>query len=533
MYARGGRVEFAIDSNQQRQTLVIRVSDEGPGIRDLQAILRGRYHSQTGMGIGMPGARRLMDSFEVESSGQGTVVTLSKNLPKRALPMRPPEIASLAAKLATEAPSAWDELQAQNRELLTAMEELQARQEELAELNRELEDTNRGVVALYADLDEQAEHLRRANQLKSTFLSHMSHEFRTPLNSIMALSRILLSRMDGPLTPEQQKQVEFVFRAAQELTDMVNDLLDLAKVEAGKIEVYASEWTIDTMFGALRGMMRPLVAGSRVQLIFEEIGQIPPLYTDEAKVAQILRNFVSNAVKFTERGEIRVTAAYDDRTHRVSLSVRDTGIGIDPEDQPRIFEQFVQVDNARQRHVKGTGLGLPLSRKLAELLGGTITVSSALGVGSTFTLIIPAGISVRTEDARSVPGAKQHQASRNLTILVIDDEEAVRYVVRKQLSALDASVLEAPSGAEGLRMAADTRPDIIVLDLGMPHVTGYEVAEKLKQDARTQDIPVIIHTSRRIEGAEREKLACSAVVSKDTDGEGTLRNRIVEILQLR
>lgn len=531
MYARGGRAEFAIDDTDDRQWLHIIVSDTGPGIRDLIPILHGRYRSTTGMGVGLQGARRLMDDFDVQSSAAGTLVTLRKRIPRRARAITPADVAAFAAELAKDAPrEAWDEVLSQNRELLAALNDLHAHQTELAQLNRELEDTNRGVVALYADLDEKAEHLRRANQLKSTFLSHMSHEFRTPLNSIMALARILLGRMDGPLNPEQEKQVEYIFRAAQELTDMVNDLLDLAKVEAGKIELHPSEWNLETLFGTLRGMMRPLVANVPVQLTIEEPQGIPPLFTDEAKVTQILRNFLSNAMKFTERGEIRVTSSYDELSGRVRVAVSDTGIGIAPEDQRRIFEQFVQVDSAQQRRVKGTGLGLPLSNKFAELLGGAIEVSSHPGEGTTFTLTIPARLDTLAGDqppgfrpARRAPGAKP-------LILVIDDEETARYLVGKQLGALEVEILEARSGSEGLAFAKEHRPDAIVLDLIMPGMSGYDVAERLKADARTREIPVIVHSSKSVSAADRDQLACAAVVGKSSRGE--LADRVAELLQI-
>ena len=184
----------------------------------------------------------------------------------------------------------------------------------MQQLNRELEDTNRGVVALYAELDERADHLRRADELKSRFLSNMSHEFRTPLNSILALSRLLLARSDGELTPEQEKQVHFIRKAAENLTELVNDLLDLAKVEAGKTVVTPVEFAVADLFGALRGMLRPLLVGDAVALVFEDAaGHAAELYTDEGKVSQILRNFISNAIKFTERGEVRVWARADDR----------------------------------------------------------------------------------------------------------------------------------------------------------------------------------------------------------------------------
>lgn len=267
--------------------------------------------------------------------------------------------------------SPLEEVQQQNRELLRTLEELRARQTELAQLNRELEDTNRGVVALYAELDERADYLQRASELKTRFLSNMSHEFRTPLNAILSLSRLLLDHSDGELSTEQEKQVTFIQRSAEDLSVLVNDLLDLARVEAGKIVVRAGEFEVSTLFSALRGMLRPMLVGNSVDLVFEDTAGLPVMYTDESKISQILRNFISNALKFTERGEVRVSAALTEDGQAVLFSVADTGIGIASEDHELIFEEWTQVDSPLQRKAKGTGLGLPLSRKLSELLGGT------------------------------------------------------------------------------------------------------------------------------------------------------------------
>ncbi|HET8645061.1 MAG TPA: ATP-binding protein, partial [Vicinamibacteria bacterium] len=304
--------------------------------------------------------------------------------------MRAEDVDGIVQAIASEAlQSPVAEVQKQNLELLRLLEELRGRQEDLSRVNRELEETNRGVLALYAELDERAEHLRRADEMKTRFLSNMSHEFRTPLNSIAAISRLLQQRTDGDLTPEQEKQVGFVVKAAQDLTELVDDLLDLAKVEAGKIVVRPVEFELGRLFGALRGMLRPLLVGESVRLVFEEPEGVPPLYGDEGKVSQILRNFLSNALKFTERGEIRVSATLGETGEQVAISVADTGIGIAPADQARIFEEFAQVEHSVQRRVKGTGLGLALSRRLAEVLGGGITLESTPGHGSTFTLRLP------------------------------------------------------------------------------------------------------------------------------------------------
>ncbi|HWI12880.1 MAG TPA: histidine kinase dimerization/phospho-acceptor domain-containing protein, partial [Burkholderiales bacterium] len=225
-YAGGGKVDFSLEGESSPQLLLIRVSDRGPGIADLNAILEGRYRSDTGMGMGIAGARRLVDQFEIRSApGRGTEVVLKKLLPRRAAVVGPREIARIGDQLASRAPATpYEEMQEQNRELVSALDELRERQDELMRVNRELEDTNRGVVALYAELDEKAEHLRRADEMKSRFLSNMSHEFRTPLNSIRALTRLLLDHVDGPLTAEQERQLHFIRKGAEDLTQLVDDL---------------------------------------------------------------------------------------------------------------------------------------------------------------------------------------------------------------------------------------------------------------------------------------------------------------------
>jgi signal transduction histidine kinase len=443
-YAGRGQVEFQIEGATAPQVLLVRITDRGPGIADVGAILDGRYRSSTGMGLGIAGARRLVDQFDIDSvPGQGTTVVLKKLLPRRIGLLGPQAIARLGEELVRARPrDPVEEMRLQNRELLRALEELARRQEELTALNRELEDTNRGVVALYAELDEKADHLRRADEIKSRFLSNMSHEFRTPVNSIQALARLLLERTDGDLSPEQEKQITFIRRAADDLAELVNDLLDLAKVEAGKIAVRPVEFEVRNLFGALRGMLRPLLVNESVNLVFDEPDDLPPLYTDEAKVSQILRNFISNALKFTERGEVRVTARLVPGADEVAFSVADTGIGIAPEDQERIFHEFTQVDSPLQRRVKGTGLGLPLCRRLAGLLGGTVTVESQPGLGSTFTAVVPLMYGPALGDIawEADPG--------RMPVLVVEDSAETILVYEKFLNG---------AGSRSSRRAASAR----------------------------------------------------------------------------
>ncbi|MDB6048807.1 MAG: histidine kinase [Pseudomonas sp.] len=269
--------------------------------------------------------------------------------------------------------------------------------DEMAALSSELNETNQGVLALYAELDVQAEDLRQASDLKSRFLSYMSHEFRTPLGSILSITGLLADEFDGPLAPEQHKQVAFISAAARELSDMVDDLLDLAKIEAGRITISPAWFDMLDLFAALRGMFRPIVDMTSVDMIFEAPVGIPQLYTDDKKLAQILRNFISNALKFTKRGEVRILARMENATE-IRFSVTDTGIGIPAELHGALFEDFSQVDSPLQKRLRGTGLGLSLCKRFAGLLGGRVGVESQPGIGSTFFVIIPLAIALEPSD---------------------------------------------------------------------------------------------------------------------------------------
>jgi len=269
------------------------------------------------------------------------------------------------------------------------VERLRTTEEELEALRKELVETNRGVVALYAELDDAAVQLREASDLKSRFLSYMSHEFRTPLGSIRSITRIMLDRLDGPLNEEQEKQLRFIQSSAVDLNEMVDDLLDLAKIEAGRITISPAWFDMVDLFAALRGMFRPIIANDQVTVVFEEPHDVPRLYTDDKKLSHILRNYISNALKFTLSGEVRVRAVLNDDGETVTFAVHDTGIGIAPEQLSQLFQDFVQIRSPIQKHVRGTGLGLSLSRRFAELLGGSVSVESTIGKGSTFAVRIP------------------------------------------------------------------------------------------------------------------------------------------------
>lgn len=275
-----------------------------------------------------------------------------------------------------------------NGETAQLQQQLAAARAQIDALNAELAETNNGVLALYSELDEQAEELRHVSELKSRFLSYMSHEFRTPLVSIQSMGRLLIERLDGPLTAEQERQVQFIQQAAGELSEMVDDLLDLAKVEAGRITISPDWFELVDLFAALRGMFRPIATAGDVAVVFEEPVGVPRMFSDNQKVAQILRNFISNAYKFTEHGSIVVSARLENED-MIRFSVADTGVGIAAADFGQLFEDFVQLGSGHARSRRGTGLGLSLCRRFAELLGGRVEVESTVGVGSTFHAILP------------------------------------------------------------------------------------------------------------------------------------------------
>lgn len=518
-YGKGGRLELLLEGEPPSE-LVARISDKGPGISDLERILSGRYQSRTGMGLGIIGSRRLMDRFDIETSPAGTTITLAKTLPPSVSQHSSQRwISEISRELSVRRPKDPSlDVREQNRELLVALEQLRAREQELEEANRqlaqanqELEDTNRGVVALYAELDARAEFARKASELKTRFMSHLSHEFRTPLGSVLSLTDMLLARLDGPLTGEQETQIRLIRKSTSALSELVEDLLDIARVESGKTAVRPSEFTVAELFNALRGMVRPLLTNPNVQLLFEA-EPLPALYTDEGKVSQVLRNLVSNALKFTERGEIRVRAeAGPDDT--VVIHVSDTGLGIAPKDQERVFEEFVQVENRLQKRHKGTGLGLPLSRKLAELLGGSLTLTSVEGKGSTFHLAVKRRLAAET--IGTLTSEVSLPSGEGRRVLVVEDHDASRYLMSTQLRAAGYEVDEVRAGEEAVQHCREVVPDIVVLDLGLPDVSGFDVLSRLKADEATQTVPVIIFTSSELSDDVRARLTGAvAIVAK-------------------
>jgi signal transduction histidine kinase len=385
----GGRAVFALEGAGEQRDLVMTIRDNGGAERIAPASFDP---DQAGMQFdtAIITARRLVDRCDVSYQPDHAVtVSMQKSL-QSGQRIDEAHLAELGAQLAAgPAANSFSEAQQQNHELAAALAELRERQDDLLALTRELEDTNRGVVALYAEIEEKAERIRHADEMKSRFLSNTSHELRTPLSSIRALAQLLLDRMDGDLSVEQERQVRFIASAANDLSSLVNDLLDLAKIEAGKVDISIEPIDIGNLFSALKGMLRPLAQKPAVELVFTLPSTPVSLVSDEGKLAQILRNFISNALKFTETGQVELALAPHPNPAMICFAVSDTGIGIVPEHLHLIFEEFSQIEHPLQRGAKGTGLGLPLCRKLAALLGGQVEVRSSPGAGSTFTLVLP------------------------------------------------------------------------------------------------------------------------------------------------
>jgi len=307
--------------------------------------------------------------------------------------------------------------------------------------------------------------------------------------------------------------VGFIRRVAEDQLRLVGDLLDIAKIEAGRVELELSDLTVAELFVILRGQLRPLIRGDAVELRFDLPGDELQLRTDEDKLMQILRNLVSNALKFTPRGEVVVRAAREDE--RVRFEISDTGIGIAPDDLPRIFEEFVQLPGELQREGHGTGLGLPLTRKLVTLLGGTIAAESVVGAGTTFTVTLPLQGAATAGSFPDLSGA----------VFIVDDDEAARYVIETHLRGTAWRTVAVDGGAAALAALSASLPTAMILDLAMPEMDGFEVLRRVRADARTARLPVILHTSRVLdseEWAQAETLYASVLDKSETSRSGLL-----------
>ncbi len=377
-----------------------------------------------------------------------------------------------------------EELRGKNVELTAQQEELQMQAEELRQQWEELQEQN-------IQLEQQRLAVEEASRLKSQFLSNMSHELRTPLNSVLALSRVLMMQARNKLSDEELNYLEIIERNGKNLLTLINDILDLSKIEAGRMDLHPRSFSLSLVLENVVQSILPLAEEKRIGIHAQVPANLPPIESDELRVAQILQNLLANAVKFTDKGSVTIAATCDEE--RVSVQIADTGIGIAQEDIPFIFDEFRQADGSSSRRHEGSGLGLAIARKAAHLLGGNIAVSSTLGAGSTFTLTLPLVWQGATpaHEPLSV-GSTVGSRHAEKTILIVEDEPQTAAMISRYLLQEGYRTVIALSGEEALKLAASELPFAVTLDIIMPDMDGWEVLQGLKQNPATRDIPVIV-----------------------------------------
>jgi len=384
-------------------------------------------------------------------------------------------------------------LELQNRELESQKAELSAQSSELIEQNNELE--------------IQKNQLNEASQLKTNFLSNMSHELRTPLNSVIALSGVLNRRLIDRIPEEEYSYLEVIERNGKHLLELINDILDISRIEAGREEIEITTFNTNSLITDVANLIRPQAKQKNVDLKFENTISEILLISDADKCKHILQNLIGNAVKFTETGMVEIQCITINNT--LEIKIIDTGIGIAEENVPHIFDEFRQADGSTSRRFGGSGLGLAIAKKYANLLGGTITVKSQLEIGSEFTLVLPLVYSADNVIVEKLqhsikspiilePIQKKVNNSTIKTILLVEDSEPAIIQLRDFLELSGYNILIARNGAEALQIISQTIPDAMILDLMMPGVDGFTVLETLRNEDRTAAIPVLILTAKHI-----------------------------------
>jgi signal transduction histidine kinase/CheY-like chemotaxis protein len=343
---------------------------------------------------------------------------------------------------------------------------------------------------LFTEVEEKSRQLEIASQHKSQFVASMSHELRTPLNAIIGLTEMMVGNAARFGTEKAQEPLRRVHRAGNHLLGLINQVLDLSKIEAGKLELSPESVSLAPLIDEVIGTARQLAEQNKNRLIVDIQERLAPLTVDPMRLRQILLNLLSNACKFTKQGEValRVKTVVDGR-HWIEFAVTDSGIGMTPEQQGKLFEEFSQADSSTARRYGGTGLGLAITRKLARMMGGEVTVTSEPGKGSVFAVRLPGGaepLARHTTDGSRPPGAD--------CVLVIDDDATARELIADQLKAEGFAVVTAAGGLEGLKLAKELRPIAITLDVMMPDLDGWSVLAALRQDAELAEIPVIMVT---------------------------------------
>jgi len=432
------------------------------------------------------------------------------------------------------------ELEAQTQKLQASEEELRVQQEELMQSNKELEEKtklveeknhafnekNNLLVAATTDLKRKADQLTLSSKYKSEFLANMSHELRTPLNSILLLSKLLQDNLEVNLSEDQIEYSSVINKAGNSLLELINDILDLSKIESGKMDVNAETLVLNKFIGDIQSLFNPIAKDKEIEFNVVVNSNCPEsMYMDKMRLDQIVKNLLSNAFKFSPKGKVNLTVSYNLQLEMISFSVVDTGIGIPKEKQALVFEAFQQADGSTKRKYGGTGLGLSISKEIAQLLGGEITLESEVGVGSNFTIIIPANYSIehlkkqakknsstlnnsiapdlsaenQGEKAILVEDDRHDLKNGDKTILIVEDDILFVKIIQNSAKSRGYKVLIAVNGNEAVELAKKHIPTGIILDLHLPKKSGWEVLKELKDFAETKHIPIHITSSNDLD----------------------------------
>jgi signal transduction histidine kinase/HAMP domain-containing protein/ActR/RegA family two-component response regulator len=419
------------------------------------------------------------------------------------------------------ATSRTEELLVQSQELTR---ELQSQSAELQRKQEELQHTNAEIELARGELEERAEQLALSSRYKSEFLANMSHELRTPLNSLLILARMLSENSDGRLNDKEVSFAQSIYDSGNDLLGLINDILDLSRVEAGKLEVLMAPVAVSTLCADVRQIFEPIAADKALTFEVSVADDLPEtLVTDQQRLEQVLKNLLSNACKFTERGAVELlvhlTDPLADGQPRIAFVVHDTGIGIAVDKQQLIFEAFQQADGTTSRRYGGTGLGLSISKEIAHVLGGELLVESRVGQGSTFTLLLPLDIEVsptrKAARARHVSEEPPRRATSEdwdgTRVIVCDDDVRNLYALASALEAHNMTVFCTDSGQQCLKMLESTPGvDMVLIDIMMPEMDGYETIRRIREAPERGDLPVIAVTAKAMEADREASLAAGA-----------------------
>ena len=526
-YAKTGTVEFFY-STETPSFFYIVIFDSGPGISKIKEILNGSYSSPSGMGAGLMGTKKLMDYFDIQTDSlKGTNVTIGKRL-KNLVPVNKREKIKKIITDMVSAPASnpFEALQNQNRELSTALEEVRIAKKDLSLLNQELAETNRVMIALYEELDGRALSLKtanaaltqatevaeHANQAKSRFLSNMSHEIRTPLGIIQGFAELA---MDKSLTIAARNDfLKTIRRNSNNLTKLIGEILDLSKVEAGLVDLEHTQFSVLELATEVISSFELEVKKKDLSLRFQFENSCPPfIVSDQMRLRQILINVIGNALKFTASGEVILTvsafpASQTQEQTSVQFFIKDTGIGISEDNQARLFQPFVHADSSTTRKFGGTGLGLSLSKKLAQALGGDLElIESDPSKGSIFALTIKNNLLIglqhnQKEQFTSDSTGGTSDVLQGLKVLLVEDSDDNQLLFSTYLLQAGAEVDIGADGVLGVQLALKKSYDVILMDVQMPNLDGYGACTQLR--ASGIKTPIIALTSHALK-EDRER----------------------------